>query len=101
MKPSYEEARARLEKWCDALHSDVTPLDGTDRDSPTFGDLRAVFRQAGPRDRATIERELADATDAYRRSKDAMDSSTFNGRGRSSGLYQDIERLRAELSKAQ
>jgi hypothetical protein len=33
---------ARLVEWS-KLHSNVTPLDGTDRDSPTFGELRAAL----------------------------------------------------------
>lgn len=33
---------ARLQAWA-SNHSDVTPLDGTDRDSPTFGALRAIL----------------------------------------------------------
>lgn len=39
------EARERLKKWA-SQHSNVTPLDGTDRNSPTFGDLRLVLAQA-------------------------------------------------------
>lgn len=35
-------ARAELLEWA-SQHSNVTPLDGTDRDSPTFGDLRAAL----------------------------------------------------------
>jgi hypothetical protein len=38
-KPAIE----RLVAWA-KQHSNVTPLDGTDRDSPTFGDLRAAIR---------------------------------------------------------
>lgn len=34
--------RERLQKWA-GQHSDVTPLDGTDRNSPTFGDLRTLL----------------------------------------------------------
>lgn len=34
--------RLRLGNWA-SQHSNVTPLDGTDRNSPTFGDLRAVL----------------------------------------------------------
>lgn len=37
-----DEVVARLSQWA-RQHSDVTPLDGTDRDSPTFGDLRYLL----------------------------------------------------------
>ena len=35
----------RLSVWA-SQHSNVTPLDGNDRDSPTFGDLRALIALA-------------------------------------------------------
>lgn len=37
-----EDIVERLTDWT-SRHSNVTPLDGTDRDSPTFGDLRALL----------------------------------------------------------
>lgn len=35
----------RLTAWA-SQHSNVTPLDGTDRNSPTFGDLRTLLTLA-------------------------------------------------------
>lgn len=43
-------ARLLLGNWA-SQHSNVTPLDGTDRDSPTFGDLRAVLKALAAKER--------------------------------------------------
>ena len=46
-----EDIVERLTDWT-SRHSNVTPLDGTDRDSPTFGDLRALLSALKEREEA-------------------------------------------------
>jgi hypothetical protein len=48
-QPAPADVVERLRQWA-SQHSNVTPLDGTDRHSPTFGDLRALLSAMGVSD---------------------------------------------------
>lgn len=58
-----EHAIERLTTWA-SQHSDVAPLDSTDRNSPTFGDLRELLRLAKQPSKGS-ELLVADGTSSH------------------------------------